>query len=371
MKIGILSSLAYNTGASLRGQYIANYLEKDGHTVHYFKPHPPMKYKIEYVVSIPYNLLRVLNKSFDILIVLKPYPGGVLPALMSRILKKTKVVIDIDDLDYTYRKGSLAKLIKLMQEPPIAKSDIITVLDNDHLVNYLTKNLAVPLDKIIRLPQGVDTDLFNPARYNGGGIRRRLKLDNMGVFVFTGHLVDTAELGSVLYAFRGVVKERPNTRLIVVGGGSGLKRYKQLVKKLKIEDYMIFTGYLEDVGDIPNYTSLADVCVCYYGADKPSNYYRASMKVREYLSMGKKVVCTDVGDLKSFKDYTIQTKPSIEDFTKGMLQALDTGDSTDDEFKRREFILNNHSWDKIAKKLSDELKLRIHGSTNNDSSLSI
>ena len=359
MKIGILSSLAYNTGASLRGEYLADYLGREGHDVYYFKPHHPLKYKMEYVASIPYNMLRVFNKSFDFLIVLKPYPGGCLPAIMSCITKKTKVVIDIDDLDYTYRKGALAKLIKLMQEFLIPKSDIITVLDNDYLVDYLTKNLAVSLDKIIRLPQGVDTDMFNPSRYNGKNIRRQLKLENVKVFVFTGHLIGTAELDSVLYAFRGVVKERPNTRLIIVGGGSHLKNYMQLVRKLKIEDSIMFTGYLEDVGDIPNYTSLADACVCYHG-DKPSNYYRASMKVREYLSMGKKVVCTDVGDLKSFKNYTIQTKPTVECFTEGMLQALDGGENSNGEgAKRREFISNNYSWDKIAEKLSDKLEMRI------------
>lgn len=358
MKIGILSSLPYNTGASLRGQYLANYLEREGHNVHYFKPHCPLKYKTEYIVSIPYNILRVFNRPFDFLIVLKPYPGGCLPALINRILKKTKIVIDIDDLDYTYRKGLLANIIKVVQELSIPKSDVITVLDNDYLVNYLTENLSVPLKKIIRLPQGVDTDMFDPSRYNGKTIRRQLKLENSNVFVFTGHLIDAAELDSVLYAFRQVIEERPNTKLIVVGGGPCLKSYKQLVKRLKISDYVIFTGYIENVEDIPNYTSLADVCICYYG-DKPSNYYRASMKVREYLSMGKKVVCTDVGDLKSFKDYVIQTKPNIEDFAKGMLHALDTSDSDNEQLKRREFILNNYSWNKIAKKLSDEMKTRI------------
>lgn len=352
MKIGILSSLASTTGCSLRGEYLASALEKQGNEVYYFPRLPQLKYKLDYLLFIPYNILRTFNKKFDFLIVLKPFPTGCIPAIINRFFTKTKIIIDIDDLDYTYRTGILAKIIENMQKSLSKHFDLATILDNKNLIDYISKKWKIK--HMIPIEQGVDADLFNPDKYNKNNLRKKYSLTNKKVIVFTGHLGETAvEVEMLLNSFKDISKKEDKAFLVIAGGGSKLEFFKNLANSLGIEKNVLFTGYLKNT-EMPKFVSLADVCVCYY-EDRKANYYRNSMKVREYLSMGKLVVCTNVADLKKFKDFTIQTKPNKNDFVNGILKSLNKKENKSIESKRRKSILNNFSWDKIANKLSKEL----------------
>ena len=159
---------------------------------------------------------------------------------------------------------------------------------------------------------------------------------------------------TLINMFNKVKEEVPKLKLVIVGGGARLDQIKELVKKKGLEREVIFTGQLE-CEKIPEIIKMVDVCVCYY-ADRECNYYRNSMKVREYLAMGKFVVCTNIGDLKKFKRYTIQTEPNQNDFSKGIIKALKIKDSKKLKEKRREFIIKNFSWDNIARDLVKKLK---------------
>ena len=352
MKIGILSSLASTTGCSLRGEYLANALKKQGNEVFYFPRLPQLKFKLDYLLFIPYNILRTFYKKFDYLIVLKPFPTGCIPAIINRFFTKTKIIIDIDDLDYTYRTGILARIIENMQKSLSKHFDIATILDNKNLIDYVDKKWKIK--HMIPIEQGVDTDLFNPGKYNKDNLRKKYNLTDKKVIVFTGHLGETAvEVEMLLKSFKEINDK--NAFLIIAGGGSRLEFFKNLAKTLKIEKNVLFTGYLKNT-EMPQFISLADVCVCYY-EDRKANYYRNSMKVREYLSMGKLVVCTNIADLKKFKDYTIQTKPNKNDFVKGIIKALSKKENQSIESKRRKFILDNFSWDKIAYTLTKKFNL--------------
>lgn len=353
MKIGVISSIARNTGSELRGRYFINALKKQSVNVHYFKPHMKLK-NLEYFVYIPINILRSFYKKFDYFIALKPFPTGVLPLFVNKFFCGSKTIVDVDDLDHTYRKGFLRKSIEFVQKYLTRKVDIITCLDNKYLIKYLIDNWNIDSKKIIPIEQGVNLELFNPSKYKIN--RKKYGFDKKDkILCFTGHLAFTAvEVLTLISMFGKIKKEIPNLKLLIVGGGIRLDQTKKLVREKGLSKYVTFTGQVEG-NKIPEIVKMVDVCVCYY-AERECNYYRNSMKVREYLAMSKLVVCTDVGDLKKFKNYTIQTKPNQESFCKGIIKALKTKDSESLKKKRRQFVINNFSWENISKKLIEKLR---------------
>lgn len=348
MRIGIISSLSKKTGAYTRGGYFANALRKQGHNVEYLNPQPRIPFKIEHLIFPFINIFRYGFKKYDYLFVLKPYPVGMIPAILNRLITGSKIAVDIDDLDSSYNEGFMGKIIELMQKPFPRFFDLVTILDNEDLIEYVKKKWKVRKDKLIAIEQGVNIDWFVPKFERKKGKEK--------IFMFTGHLAQTViiELSTLLDVFKEFNKKYKNVRLVIVGGGPYLGFFKKKVKGLNLSKNVSFTGYVKSK-DVVKYLSKADVCLCYY-ADRLSNYYRNSMKTREYLCVGKLVVCTNIGDLKKFEKYTIQTAATKKDFLKGMIRAYNKKDNKKENFKRRSFIKQNFSWDKIAKKVTQRLE---------------
>ena len=69
---------------------------------------------------------------------------------------------------------------------------------------------------------------------------------------------------------------------------------------------------------------MGDAAIVYY-KDIEVNYFRESMKLREMLALGLKVVCNDVGDLERFKDYTYQTGSGHEEVAHQLVSVLRDG----------------------------------------------
>ncbi|GAG26565.1 unnamed protein product, partial [marine sediment metagenome] len=99
------------------------------------------------------------------------------------------------------------------------------------------------------------------------------------------------------------------------------------------------------------------VAVVYY-KDTRVNYYRESMKLREMLALGLKVVCNDVGDLRNFTNYTYQTDTDFEAVSNMLVKVLaEGGDGR--EKKGREFVRQNLRWDEIGLKLYERIRQEV------------
>ena len=105
---------------------------------------------------------------------------------------------------------------------------------------------------------------------------------------------------------------------------------------------------------VVDFVSLSDICLVYY-QDRKANYFRTSLKLREYLALGKKVVCNDIGELKDFRKYTYQTSSRLSDFAKMTIKVL-SGFNDKREIKGRTFVRRNYSWEKIGRDLAKKLR---------------
>lgn len=118
-------------------------------------------------------------------------------------------------------------------------------------LTYAQKN--VPLEDYEIIPNGVDVSHFSPDVTPIEEFR-----DGKQNILFVGRLEHRKGLKYLLRAYKQIKKQMPNTRLIVVGRGTRLrKKYEKWVKRNHVED-VVFTGYAR-YSDLPRYYKTADV----------------------------------------------------------------------------------------------------------------
>ncbi len=347
MKIILLSSLARDTGCFLRGKYLAASLRSMA-DVHYIPPFPrSLPYKGDLVVSVLINVLRVFFSRADIYIGLKPFPNVTLPLLLIKWIKKKKIVVDIDDRDAGYGEGLVPRLGLFFQKPFPQYFDLVTY-HNDLLASYITTTFGVDPERLYQLEQGVDLHVFSPDCYDGD-LRRMFPADTK-IVLYCGHLNIAADLEPILEAMK-IVQTKVNCTFIAAGGGPAEKFFRQQAQASGVT--ACFTGRLSSER-VASFMAMADVCLVYY-RDVPVNHYRCSMKVREYLAMGRKVVADDVGDLRNFRAWTWQTSPDTNDYAEKIREVL-TRPTDRREMAGAEYIRDRLNWEDIGKKFYKRLQ---------------
>jgi glycosyltransferase involved in cell wall biosynthesis len=141
--------------------------------------------------------------------------------------------------------------------------------------------------------------------------------------------------------------------LFIIGDGPLLNYYKNLAKRFHLSDRVIFMGEC-DLKATAQYLAAADLCLVYY-KNLPVNKYRASMKLREYLSMNKPVVANNVGEISQFREYIYLSGPSLASFTLELKKRIKYLDKK--HKKGYKFIYGNYNWEKEAKKFYKFLKI--------------
>jgi glycosyltransferase involved in cell wall biosynthesis len=97
----------------------------------------------------------------------------------------------------------------------------------------------------------------------------------------------------ILQAAQKVVKKVPDVKFMFVGEGYLRKELEQLVQKLGLSDYVIFTGFRTD---IPQITAIFDIAVL-------ASFYEGLGRVLlEAMVLGKPVIATRVGGIVDVVD---------------------------------------------------------------------
>ena len=362
LKILVLSSKGGGTGCALRARYIAEAFRKRGHQVEFVRPIPSLPLWFDMVLSKPYYLLKTLGKRYDVAMAIKPYPT-VIPALWVQRAKGAKVVIDVDDLDYDYSHGTFRKFHKWLQKPWPRWADLVTY-HTPHLVDPLLHVFKVPDFKLVQLAQGVDTELFSPQpvrKENLPGIASALLKDPKAgpLLVFTAHLNVACDLEPVLKSFQILLKTSPGANLLVAGGGPDEGRFKRLALEMGIAPSVHFTGYLSP-RQVAACLKIADAALVYY-SDNPVNRHRASMKLREAVASGCRVVATQVGEIGQWKSALFLSQPDPVHFSQAVLKALKSKKSP----RAGALLVKKWDWTNCVEELEKKLLSRnsIRGSS--------
>ena len=111
--------------------------------------------------------------------------------------------------------------------------------------------------KLVHLPPGVDLSRFTPAA-KSLELQKKWGIEDALVIVSIGRLVARKGSDQLIKAMPEVLKQFPKSKLLLVGTGNYQKRLERLVRNLKVEDSVIFTGRV-DHDLLPDYFRLGDI----------------------------------------------------------------------------------------------------------------
>ncbi len=113
--------------------------------------------------------------------------------------------------------------------------------------------------------------------------------------LFIGHLLKKQGVQLVISAIPSIIKSVPDFHFLVVGGGPYQAILEEQAKKLGLEKYITFTGWIKDRERIDK---LMSDSACALAPYDPTNagfsYYADPTKIKDYLSAGLPIILTDV-----------------------------------------------------------------------------
>ncbi len=155
-------------------------------------------------------------------------------------------------------------------------------------------NHHIPAHNITIIPNGVDLELFNPARYSTAELDTlRKKLDLSGTVLITAsRLTYKNAVDDIISALPLILKHTPAT-LIICGVGEDRDKLKTLAKQLGVDKHIRWVG-LVPYTELPKYLLASDIFI------RPSISEGFGNSFVEALAVGKPIIGTHVGGIPDF-----------------------------------------------------------------------
>ena len=206
-------------------------------------------------------------------------------------------------------------------------------------MNYVGKYVPGPYEII---PNGIDLEHFSP---DVSPIERFL--DGKLNILFVGRLEKRKGLNYLIGAYRQVKKQYPDSRLIVVGPGTRIrKKYEKQVKHLNLVDDVVFVGPVSNE-ELPRYYKTADIfCAPATGQES------FGIVLLEAMAVGKPIVASDIegyaGVLTRGREGLLVPPKEVRALAGALMELMA------DEPRRREMgkmgmlTARNYSWQRVA-----------------------
>ena len=240
-------------------------------------PPPPGKRKLWY--ALPFSkMLREVRP--DLLVT---YNWGAMDAVLASRIAPVCPVIHAED-GFSADEATRLKLRRVWMRQLALNGVQAVVVPSQTLVKLAISRYGVRSDRVLWIPNGVDTQRFQPSPNQEWRQARGISEKSL-LFGYIGRLGTEKNLGMMLRAFARL--NRPDTRLALIGEGACRGELEELARTLEIADKVLFTGPIENIA--PCYQAL-DVFLM------SSTTEQMSIALLEAMATGLPVISTDVGD---------------------------------------------------------------------------
>lgn len=275
-------------------------------------PKPPATLKVTAIPGAPYpKLLRSLPALLkaidgDIIYAVKPKPTSYGVALLKQLLNRRPVLLDIDDWELSWLGGDRDRYRPTPKQflRDILKSD--GALKNpehrlylEWMENLVPRANAITVDtQFLKdrfggtyLPNGKDTHLFDPERFDADAIRAKYGLSEYRVLMFPGTARPHKGLEDVLVALEHL--NQPDLRLVIVGGRKPDNYDDLLLEKWGQWIVRLPTFPTEQM---PELVAAAHVVVVPQRLTETAQA-QCPIKLTDGMAMAKPILSTTVGDI--------------------------------------------------------------------------
>ncbi|MBU1178606.1 glycosyltransferase family 4 protein [Patescibacteria group bacterium] len=256
------------------------------------------------------------------------------------------------------RPGSLRIRILRIIENRVAKNANKIVCVSRGMKNYLVNQYNANKDNILVAPNAANLDVFNN---NVQKVDLCLDEDDFivgwtGSFDAYHGISDLIEIAKLLRD-----NNQRHIKFLIVGDGKEKERILKITQTEKINHYFVFVG-AKQWKEVPSYISNADICLSLDKRSTENLEYRniigvTTVKVYEYLALGKPVLAYQLGDAKDF--YEGQKvgwvcQPSVAKLYKKIIEISNNSKQIEEfSHKALQTAIKDYNWDKTAKKIID------------------
>jgi glycosyltransferase involved in cell wall biosynthesis len=250
---------------------------------------PPFVHKLMKPAIMEYNYFKRFMKTktdwprqvrnFEADIFHAVSPSEAVPAVIEN--KKPLVTTFHDIIPLIFQPRYIFERIYFKHYSEIAKRSQMIIADSKQTKQDLISVLSIPKEKISVVYPGIDLKTFSPKA-------KKDKKDK--IILYQGGLVERKGPFQVVEAFGKLLTKRKDIRLRIGGGGDEAFALRQEVKKLGIEEYVEFLGFVPD-NDLAKQYHEADVFVY------PSRYEGFGYTPLEAMACGTPVITSNTSSI--------------------------------------------------------------------------
>ncbi|MDJ0798531.1 MAG: glycosyltransferase family 4 protein [Calothrix sp. MO_167.B12] len=242
----------------------------------------------------------------DIIYAVKPKPTSFGLSLIKKLQTKRPVIVDMDDWELSWHGGDEWKYnpsLKQLYRDIFKPNGALRNPDHPLYLTWVEKLLpqadAITIDTNflqqrfggVYLPNGKDTDLFNPNKYSPEISRERYGLSNYRILMFPGAPRPHKGVEDVLLALDLI--NQPDLRLVIVGGSPYDDYDDRLMAKW---GQWIIKLPKCPVEEMPGIVAAAHVVVVPQ-RDTLTARAQFPLKLSDGMAMAKPVLSTGIGDI--------------------------------------------------------------------------
>ncbi len=184
------------------------------------------------------------------------------------------------------------RLSRALETRVVRAANVVATIA-EHLKTDLVQR-GISGEKIVLVPNGVETERFGPLQPDRQLIAQ-LGLDQCVCVGYIGSLFPWEGVEDLVQAVPHIVRQAPQTRFLIVGGGEQDGAIRDLVRQLDVADYVRCVGMVPHE-QISRYYSILDVLV-YPRKSTRNTELVTPLKPLEAMAMEKAVLGSDVGGI--------------------------------------------------------------------------
>lgn len=160
---------------------------------------------------------------------------------------------------------------------------------------------GIPAEKVTVIPNAVDVDSFKLASPPDRELQEKWGLTDKTVIGFVGSFYSYEGLDLLLDALPELIRQRPDVRLLLVGGGPQEANLRLQTDQLGLQDHVIFTGRVPHK-EVSRYYDLISI-LAYPRHPMRLTELVTPLKPLEAMAQGQLFVASDVGGHKELIEH--------------------------------------------------------------------
>ena len=216
---------------------------------------------------------------------------------------------------------------------------------SDYMIQHVKWVFGLPTDKLVMVPNGVNTNVYDDVKNNLKDFRKNFALPEEKIILYVGRLVYEKGIHVLINAAPKIL-DKVDAKFIIVGSGYMKEQLLDIVRSMGLEHKVLFEGFLDEQ-TLLKLQKCADVSVV------PSLFEPFGIVALEAMAAKSAIVVSDTGGLSEIVEHDVtgvKVYPNNPDslawgITKILLDENYRNRIRENAYKK---VQEKYDWEKIA-----------------------